>query len=167
MASFYQRILRSITVGVVVVVTSGCELRAQRADPIEPDAKLTPGATFNVPIAQLIVKGYANKIGGGVRNVSESTKKKVFIEYFGFVPIHPGNYEIDHLISLEIGGSNDIKNLWPESYKGPWNSRVKDRLEDHMAALLRKNPDQKLLRQLQHEISSDWVTAYKKYLGHP
>jgi hypothetical protein len=27
-----------------------------------------------------------------------------------------GDYEIDYLISLELGGSNSIKNLWPESY---------------------------------------------------
>jgi 5-methylcytosine-specific restriction endonuclease McrA len=27
----------------------------------------------------------------------------------------PGAYEIDHLISISLGGSNDIKNLWPQT----------------------------------------------------
>jgi 5-methylcytosine-specific restriction endonuclease McrA len=26
--------------------------------------------------------------------------------------------EVDHLISIELGGSNDQHNLWPEPYQG-------------------------------------------------
>jgi hypothetical protein len=34
------------------------------------------------------------------------------------------------LIPLELGGSNSVKNLLPESYRtSRWNARVKDRLE--------------------------------------
>ena len=50
-----------------------------------------------------------------VRNVSAATKRAVYAEY-GIASHQPGKYEVDHLISLELGGSNDIRNLWPESY---------------------------------------------------
>lgn len=63
--------------------------------------------------------GYTKK----VRNVTESEKKKVYSEYGlsgnnqGFCKGTQG-CEIDHLIPLEIGGSNDISNLWPQPYFG-------------------------------------------------
>jgi hypothetical protein len=43
----------------------------------------------------------------------------------------PGEYEIDHLVSLELGGSSSIRNLWPQSYvTEPQNAHVKDKLEN-------------------------------------
>ena len=122
-------------------------LSLQASDPIRPDPAKTPGDVFtNVTIEQITQKGYANVLHGGVRHVPEKVRRTVFIAYFGFVPEtghggstggrHSGDYEVDHLISLELGGSNDGKNLWPQSYLTcPWNSRVKDRLEDWMAAV--------------------------------
>ncbi len=92
-------------------------LFARAEDPIRPDPKLTPGAVMtNVTVEQIMQKGYANKLNGGVRHVTAAEKKQIFTEYFGKVPGIKGHYEIDHLISLELGGSNDPKNLWPESY---------------------------------------------------
>jgi len=153
-------------------------------DPILPDPTLTPGAVFtNVTVEQITQKGYANVINGGVRNVPTSVRHAAFVEYFKSVPPsghaqgngprRSGDYEVDHLISLELGGSNDIKNLWPESYFSvPWNSHVKDRLEDWMAASVRHTlKDQghdaatALLKQYQHEISTDWIAAYQKYIS--
>jgi hypothetical protein len=46
-----------------------------------------------------------------VRDVSSSVKDQVYAEYG--ITDHT-NYVIDHLVSLELGGSNDISNLWPE-----------------------------------------------------
>lgn len=143
--------------------------------PLVPDSKLTPGAVMNVTVEQLCTKGYANVYHGGVRNVPTRIKRQVFIEYFGAMPAHPGDFEIDHLISLELGGSNDPKNLWPQSYKTPnWNAHVKDQLEDRMAALLRQClkdkghiPATALMLQFQGEISSNWTNAYVKYIGQP
>ena len=47
-----------------------------------------------------------------VRHVSESTKDKVYAEY-GIAHHSPGKYEIDHLVPLEAGGSNQTANLPP------------------------------------------------------
>jgi len=39
-------------------------------------------------------------------------------------------YELDYLITPELGGSSDRRNLWPERYGSRvWNARVKDELE--------------------------------------
>jgi hypothetical protein len=144
------------------------------ADPIVPDPTLTPGAIFpNATVEQICTEGYANVLNGGVRNVPSSVKKQVFLEYLGSVPRNEGDYEIDHLIPLELGGCNSIGNLWPQSgLTRPWNSRVKDRLEDQMAALLRgclktqgHDAATALLRQFQKEIATNWTNAYVKYVG--
>ena len=68
------------------------------------------------------------------------------------------------LRSLELGGSNSIKNLWPESYRtSPWNARVKDRLENRLHEL---ECDGDLdLKTAQREIAANWIEAYKKYVS--
>lgn len=129
------------------------------APPIFPDSTLTPGATFPVTAKDICTPGYAK----AVRNVTAKTKREVFASY-GITHHQPGDYEVDHLISLELGGSNSIKNLWPESYKTqPWNARVKDAVENRLHTMVcsGKIP----LEQAQREIATDWIAAYKKYFG--
>ena len=136
---------------------------------------LTSGGTMpNVTVEQLCQKGYANVLNGGVRNVPDSEKKAVFIAYFGSVPANTGAYEIDHLISLELGGCNAQSNLWPQSYSGTWNARIKDRLEDWMAGQVRQtlakighDAATALLAQFQHEMATNWTNAYITHLGAP
>lgn len=126
-----------------------------------PDPKLSPGASRPVTKATLCTT--STKL---VRNVPSSEKKAVFKEY-GM----KGNdrsqckdgYEIDHIISLELGGSNDIKNLWPENYCGPCGAHVKDKLENKLHALICQGKI--TIKQAQHEISTDWVASYNKHIG--
>ena len=125
--------------------------------PLLPDSKITPGATLPVTRADICVPGYSKK----VRNVPLDVKKEAYAEY-GIATHKPGDYEVDHLISLELGGSNSIKNLWPQSYRTqPWNAHVKDALENELHAEV---CDGRLdLATAQHDISTDWIAAYKKY----
>ena len=129
----------------------------QATAPLLPDSKMTPGATLPVTRDDICVPGYTQK----VRNVPLNIKKQVYAEY-GIASHKPGDYEVDHLISLELGGSNSIKNLWPQSYKTqPWNAHVKDALENEMHAEVCSG---KLdLATAQHDIATDWIAAYKKY----
>jgi hypothetical protein len=68
------------------------------------------------------------------------------------------------LISLELGGSNDIGNLWPQSYRTePWNAHVKDKLEDRLHMLVCAG---KLsLPDAQKAIAGDWISAGKRWVG--
>ena len=75
-----------------------------------PDRRCTPGATFHVSARQVCASGYSRR----VRDVPDSEKRQVYSEY-GIRHHKLGQYEVDHLIPLELGGSNSIRNLWPEA----------------------------------------------------
>src|SRR5712691_7632060 len=77
--------------------------------PILPNPSLTPGAALAVGADDICVPGYTKL----VRDVPASVKRQVYEEY-GITTHAPGEYEVDHLISLELGGSNSIRNLWPQ-----------------------------------------------------
>ncbi len=129
----------------------------QSSLPILPDPKLTPGAVLPVTKADICVPGYTKK----VRNVPASVKRQVYAEY-GITSHKAGDFEVDHLISLELGGSNSIKNLWPQSYKTqPWNARVKDALENELHDEICSGKID--MAAAQKEIATDWVASYKKH----
>jgi hypothetical protein len=132
---------------------------AQQPTPIVPDPELTPGGTFDVTAEDLCVPGYTKK----VRNVPAEMKRKVYEEY-GITLHGSGDYEVDHLIPLELGGSNSIKNLWPESHlTSPWNAQVKDRLEGELHEMVCSG--QLDLKTAQEAIASDWIKAHKLYVS--
>jgi hypothetical protein len=123
-----------------------------------PDPALTPGAVLATDSAAVCTPGYARS----VRHVSGKVKAAVYREY-GIAHHASGEYEVDHLISLELGGSNDIRNFWPQSYRTePWNAHVKDKLEDtlHMLVCAGKLS----LPDAQKAIAGDWISAYKRWV---
>jgi hypothetical protein len=126
---------------------------------IKPDPKLTPGVVDpSATVEKICTPGYTAK----VRNVPASVKKKVFAEY----DIDPTSdkFEVDHLISLELGGSNDIKNLWPQSYTTqPLNAHHKDVLENKLHKMICSKKI--TIKEAQKAISTDWVKAYNQYIG--
>ena len=70
---------------------------------------------------------------------------------------------MDYLITPDLGGTESIRNLWPQPYSARWNARVKDQLETRLHQLVCEG---KLdLATAQHDISSDWIGAYRKYVG--
>lgn len=122
-----------------------------------PDPKLTPGKVRTTSTAALCPHADTK----AVRNVSAKTKAAVFAAYH--VTPTPGAYEVDHLISLELGGSNDAANLWPQPYHGPMNAHDKDRLENRLHALVCAGTI--TLVEAQHAIATDWVAALTRYGG--
>lgn len=122
-----------------------------------PNLDLTPGVTLNVTKEDVCVKGYSKR----VRNVPQSEKRQVYQEYNMQPDKSPCPCEVDHLVSLELGGSNDIKNLWPEPYTGKWNAHMKDRLENWLHKQVCKG--NMSLQEAQEAIRDDWTKAYIKY----
>lgn len=65
------------------------------------------------------VNSICNTKTSGIRNVSETTKKQVYKKAkiaYGDRQLCSKGYEVDHRISLELGGTNDISNLQLQAY---------------------------------------------------
>jgi 5-methylcytosine-specific restriction endonuclease McrA len=149
--------MKKLLIGLAFVATA---VSAQTL----PNPKLTPGKADPALTKSVICSPSFRT--STIRNVPESTKKQVYSIYLS------KNYEgrcagvegceVDHLISLELGGSNDIQNLWPESYSGTNSAHTKDKLENTLHSMVCKG--QISLEQAQKEISTDWISAYGKYV---
>lgn len=138
-------------------------LIGQSGQPILPDHTLTPGDVRTTSAHAVCTTRTST-----VRNVPESEKQAVYAEYhakYAAVRYQHGRYEIDHLISLELGGSNDKRNLWPEVYGDQWGAHVKDRLENFLHAQVCAGNI--TLPEAQRDISNNWIATYKRYLGDP
>jgi hypothetical protein len=122
-----------------------------------PNPALTPGVVLAVGRARICVSGYASS----VRDVPGSEKDAVYARYG--VPHVPYQHEVDHLVSLELGGSNAISTLWPEPYAGRWGARTKDVLEDRLHDLVCSGTIG--LRYAQRIEARNWVAAYRRYVG--
>ena len=145
--------------GLVFALSSGGFAQRHSSSPLVPDRTLTPGDTLDVTKDDICVPGYTKK----VRNVPKAVKDQVYASY-GIKNRAPGEYEVDHLISLELGGSNSIKNLWPQSYKTtPWNAHVKDKLENRLHDDVCSGKID--LKTAQQQIATDWIGAYKRAFG--
>lgn len=128
--------------------------QAPRPALLLPNPKLTPGATLPVRAIDVCRPGYAK----ATRAVPSAVKAEVFRRY-GVTP-RPGEYEVDHLISLELGGSNAITNLWPQPYAGPMGAHQKDKLEDWLHREVCAG--RMTLHAAQTAIRSDWTKAYAR-----
>src|SRR5262249_8686854 len=125
---------------------------SRQLTPDLPDPVLTPGDVFPVTKDDVCVPGYSKV----VRNVPKSLREEAFRRY-GIPFPQPDQYELDHLIPLSIGGSNSIRNLWPQAYNtspSPWNAHVKDGVERRLHDLVCS--DQIDLKDAQHAIATDW-----------
>lgn len=71
------------------------------------------------------------------------------------------DYELDHVISLQLGGHPlDPKNLWMEPLHGPSGALVKDKLEN---ALKRDVCSGKIkLAYARRVIAKDWIGEYNR-----
>lgn len=122
-----------------------------------PNPTLTPGATQSAPLATICSSEHDQV----ELRVPEGLQEQVFREY-GIARATPASYEVDLLVTPGLGGSDDIRNLWPEPRDHTmWNSYVKDQLEDHLHYLVCSG--QVSLTTAQRDIATDWISAYRKY----
>lgn len=123
-----------------------------------PDPQCTPGA-FDPAVTQANIStticrsGYTATVRPPVEQ-TDRAKRTLYLDYG--VPSGTTS-ELDHLISLELGGSNDTANLWPQIGKVP---NPKDKVENdlHDAVCSGKVT----LLAAQQAIASDWTTAEQR-----
>ncbi len=120
-----------------------------------PDHGCSPGAIFqDATKEEICVPGYS----ATVRKVSTSLKKKVFAEYGILYPVPFGSYEVDHVIPLAIGGSNDIANLFPEASDPYPGFKEKDVVENYLHEEVCAS--RVALNVAQVRIANNWLEIY-------
>ncbi len=134
-----------------------------------PNRGLTPGA-LNPAVTQdtirqtICVHGYTKSI----RPPEQYTErlKRRGVHQYGYTDFRLRDYEEDHLVSLELGGSpTSPRNLWPQPHHviGGWGSYAKDRLENRLHTMVCR--DRLPLNEAQRAITVDWIAAYKRFIG--
>ena len=126
-----------------------------------PDATTTPGAVFaDVQAADICDLHYTQ----GVRQPRFNVKVDAFVSYG--VSIHERDeYQVDHLVPISLGGSNDPTNLWPQLYSPTSGAAEKDLLERQLRGLVCSNAIP--LPEAQGAIATNWWLAYQTYMGRP
>lgn len=123
------------------------------AQDFRPNGDLTPGSVESTDIHAICQPGYSR----AHRHVNASQKRAVRIAY-GITESNRWRYTIDHLVPLELGGSNEPANLWPEPNWGFWSPRIKDRLENRLRYMVCHN--QISLDTAQRKFRENWINAY-------
>lgn len=121
------------------------------------------GETYqNLSKEEMCEVGYTKK----VRHVSTFTKHQVF-KMYGITVGHFREYEVDHFISLELGGDNSLNNLFPQPYEvyltvNGKNMRMGAREKDVVETNLHKRVcrGEITLKQAQDIITTNWVGYY-------
>jgi hypothetical protein len=150
------------TTGGIVINSAGAIL---------PDADRTPGAV-NPTVTQadinttICVSGWTSTVRPPSSYTTELKERQLASGYAYQGDRATGDYEEDHLISLELGGSPTSElNLWPEPYATTDGARVKDTVENKLHSLVCSGTLS--LATAQHAIARNWWTAYLTYVGAP
>src|SRR6266568_2196320 len=96
-----------------------------------PNPKLTPGAIRTTNAIEICADTFRT---GPYRHTTAAMKKQVCRSYGVERCPLLDVMEIDHLIPLELGGADEVTNLWPElaEYKAGPGFHIKDQLENEL-----------------------------------
>ncbi len=120
-----------------------------------PVSSLTPGAWSSVRPDELCAAAATTP------PIPTSVRDHVLVSY-GMQGVPADQYELDYLVTPELGGVPDPRNVWPQWYVAePWNALVKDELERLLSSMVCSGRLE--LRVAQTDMAQDWVAAYRKY----
>ncbi|MHB1871753.1 MAG: hypothetical protein ACYCT1_13010 [Steroidobacteraceae bacterium] len=133
-----------------------------------PNPELTPGAVSGAVTQSNIYRTICRR--GWTRTVRPSESyterlKREQIRQYGYRDRWLRDYEEDHLVPLELGGSpTSPLNLWPEPHRvaGGWGSYRKDRLENRLNHLVCSG--RLRLAAARRAIARNWIAAYRRYV---
>ncbi len=153
---------RSHVTDDVALSPGQCHVKAvdAAAGKVLPDPTCTPGAVdpgvtqSNLP--QTICRsGYSSSVRAPVTETDKA--KKVSLTQYGEQSTKTTEY--DHLISLELGGTNATSNLWPEpnATAATGTTNPKDSVENKLHTAICSGTI--TLVEAQKAIAADWTTA--------
>ena len=133
-----------------------------------PDPVCTPGAV-NTGVSQgnigttICRSGYTASVRPP-ESMTEAAKYQSMAAYDSLGSVSA--YEYDHLVPLELGGSSDVRNLWPELNSGSpsqfdstddFGENAKDGVEDRLNSAVCSG--EVALAAAQEAIAANWTTA--------
>lgn len=127
-----------------------------------PDPVCTPGSV-NAQFGQADIESTICKSGwtATVRPPASNTGvvKRAAMKAYGEPASSSGTTELDHLVPLELLGSDDVSNLWPEPSDEPGHgfNNSKDLVENNLKAAVCAH--KVTLAAAQNAIATDWTTA--------
>jgi hypothetical protein len=140
-----------------------CKPGSSNGYPI-PDPSCTPGAV-NPTLTLEVLKDPNFKTGCVRDQASTAKEKRETYDWYG-IPAPKNNTgkkqvcELDHLVSLELGGADTLDNIWPQC--GPSHAvlknryfKQKDMVENYLAAQVRAGAIP--LKDAQKGIAADWT----------
>ena len=121
-----------------------------------PKSYNTPGATVKAGHAQICAADFATS----VKPVA-GWQRTTALERYGLRP-ESFSGELDHLVPVSLGGSNDPDNLWPFHANGSFTLDAKNAL----AAKLRDQvcAGKLSLKEAQDAFKKDWTKAYSAHM---
>ena len=138
--------------------TTGCVARDGLPDPACTPGAVDPRVGQANVAATICVRGYTRTVRPPV-GVTNAIKRRAIAAYGNYAGSDLRNYELDHLISLELGGAPaDEANLWPEAHGGPRGSEAKDAVENFLHQQICAG--KMTLADAQRAIATDWVRVY-------
>ena len=139
-----MKLLLVLIIGLLISATA-----ALAQDALLPNPKLTPGRVAERDKDR--------------RGVAVAMEQKVFARYR--LPwARRGEFKIDHLIPLELGGADTLDNLWPQSVRvKPYDADRKEQLTEVLLTKIARR--QMTLAQAQEEIRRDWIDAFLDHVG--
>jgi hypothetical protein len=130
-----------------------------------PDRRCSPGAYSSRLTKTVICSSRFHR--GKLRRLSRSEEHAVEREY----DLPAGSYrdalEIDHIVPLRLGGSNNVANLFPQEYAFANHSPgyvIKNRLDARLHTLVCAGRIG--LRTAQRRIAANWEKLYREMFGH-
>jgi hypothetical protein len=139
--------------------TTGCVSQGGLPDPACTPGAIDPRVSTATIGATICTSGYTATVRPAV-SLTDRIKREQMAAY-GLQGEPPSGYELDHLISLELGGAPaDVANLWPEPWTGDTNAHHKDAVETHLKREVCNGALS--LSDAQRMIATDWLAVYNE-----
>jgi len=160
---------KTLLIGVSLLINLQVPSAAASSDPGLPNSQLTPGAvsqavTQSNVYSTICLSGYTKTIRPpfSYTNRLKYSQLDSGYNYRGDTSAH--DYEEDHLVPLEVGGSpSSVKNLWPQPWLVTWNAGKKDQLENKMHSLVCSGSIS--LAAAQKVFMTNWIAGFQKYVA--
>ena len=154
----------TLTVLVIIALILALVYENSACAGVLPDVPgvINPNVTQANIKQTICVAGWTSTIRPSV--IITNKIKRALMHKNGLDGQDPHKWELDHDISLELGGHpSDLDNLWLQSWTGSCNAHQKDVVETKLKTLVCKNTI--TLVEAQSAITTDWITAYSKYVN--